>query len=304
MRKFTLAVMLLAAASIAAAGTIDGTLEMTKSSGSSDSPVNLTTQGQWAWAYFATIEDADENGVYEPTEMKAGGPMITLSPGQSGEGGNSWGNPVSGDPQVVVSNHEQPEYFEWSDSSTDDGAGVTNDYEFNGKPATWRYDNPLGWVDSEVHRSNYQTAADGDPNYANTFEDYVLDSDYGFGELDILVPVPAGEGTVKVYFGTRRIKFLVDALLDADGETWISDLAGSFEGSIPESAKTNNVLEISYNADVAQDLIITFTGQNVYSDTNRRFDIQAVAVDAIPEPATMSLLALGGLAVLRRRRRA
>ncbi|MFP4354535.1 MAG: PEP-CTERM sorting domain-containing protein [Phycisphaerae bacterium] len=286
-------VVLLASASVAVAGPISGTLTLTESAGDTENPVDLTAQGMWTWALYAGAVDDNNDGAYEPTEMKAGGAMVTLTPSLSGTGGNAYGNPVPADAIVETTNHEKPEYFTWSDG-TNEVSGTKTDN------MTFRHQNPLGWVTDSTRRQLYIDEVDAD--YGTDLAAYAADPDYGFGELEILVPVPAGDGTVNVFFGTRRVSFLADALLTIDGDTWISDLVPDGTDGVNPGDKTNNVLQVDYTASQAQDLLVTLTAQEVLSDTNRRFDIQAVAVDAIPEPATMSLLALGGLAVLRRRR--
>jgi hypothetical protein len=309
MRKFTavavLAVVVMFAGS-ASAGMISGSYELTGSSGSTSDPVDLTAEGPYAWAIFADAVDDDDNDVYEPTEWKSGGPFIGITGDYSGTGGNNYGNPTQTDAIWQGQNHEKSEYFEWTDG-TNTPAGIKTNED------TLRMQNPLGWVGDSGRRDLIINGDDGgtpmdpsddtpalDPDYPTTLADYLADTDYNVGTLTITVPVEAGSGTAKVYFGTRRVSWIMGAQLAVDGELWESDLAGDGD-FVSIGNKTNNVLSIDFEADTAQDLLITFTGQEVDSDTNRRFDVQAVAVT--PEPATMSLLALGGLGVLIRRKR-
>ncbi len=281
-------------ASVSYAGMVSGSLAYSKSDGDEESPVDLSTVGTYAWAVFEAAQDVDEDGVYEPTDFMLGGPFIGFSATQSGGGGTAYGDFSPVDAIVETTNHEKPEYFSWTNGTNETEGATGGD--------TLRYHNPLGWASDYV--AEIRGEVDGvpamDDEYAQSLADYSLDPDYGFGVGTLVVPVPAGEGSVNVYFGHRRCTWINAATLLTDGEVWTSDLyPDAAGGSIGN--KSNNVLTIDFNADVAQDLEITFTAQEVDSDTNRRFDIQAVSV--VPEPATMSLLALGGLAALIRRKR-
>lgn len=286
----------------ASAGVIGGSYVITTSSGDTENPVDLTAAGSYAWAIYGDAVDSDSDDVYEPTEWKSGGPFIGITGDYSGTGGNQYGNPTETAANFVGTNHEAPEYFEWSDG-TNDVSGTKTDNQ------TLRMQNPLGWVASSDKRDVIRNGDGGDnpaidPDYPDTLADYLADTDYNVGTLTISVPVEAGTGTANVYFGTRRLSWDVCAELVGDGVSWSAIIDGSDDGaggSFNTGAKTNNVLSIDFGADEDQDLLISLTARAVESDTNRRFDVQAVAVT--PEPATMALLGLGGLGVLLKRKR-
>ncbi len=309
MRKFTaVAVVMMLTASFAGASVISQIIEAEKSS-SSDA-IDLTGDGGYYWAVWDDDVDKDDNDAYEATDWKSGMSTIEVSANYSSTSPDShvYGDHQPTDPMWDSGNDQPNTNFNWTDGTK---LGAASGFE----PGALRYNQVLGFVLGSDYRDNIRKGDDNDtpldtsddypaldPSYPDTLQDY-KDAGYEFGTVTIPVPVPVGDSTIMLYFNNRRCSFIVGGELSVDGDAGDTGLTGNGHLSgVDAGAKARFVAQIDVTGSTqAQDLLVTIMGQEVDSDTNRRLNLQAVSVT--PEPATMSLLALGGLGVLIRRKR-
>ncbi len=94
------------------------------------------------------------------------------------------------------------------------------------------------------------------------------------------------------FFGSNSYNFFDDQPTDGN-QTWDAETMVAIPWELPTVVTSLHV--------VADQEVVAISSMGGSADMTAYFEIVGIAVEIIPEPASLSLLALGGLALLRRR---